>query len=191
MVRGKGLQDNQSGGKGIRSFPFLILLLLTAGIAAGCGGGGEDLPGTRAATVATALEETSTVADMENYARDMRDLAGNADRVNSDYRDQVERQRAGEIDTATLIERARDGEQQFQIMIEELQGVEPPAGLEEAHAQLVSALGKWLEFYGLQISGLENNDSARLTQAVELDNQAVTEASKAIETINIATAPAG
>lgn len=166
----------------------LLLTVLALAVAA-CGDEKGELTETQSDGDSTHATGTSTSGtDMGGYASDMRDLAGNADRVNSDYRDQADRQRAGEIDTATLIERARDGERDFQIMVDELKQATPPAGLVTAHAQLTTAFGKWLEFYGLQISGLENNDAAQLSQAMELDIQAVTEANQAIEAINSQTA---
>lgn len=163
---------------------FLLLVAVLAVVVSGCGGGEEGDGTTAGEEPATVTGTISTAAGIDDYARDMRDLAANADRVNSDYSNQADRKRAGEIETAALIDRAREGEREFQIMFDELEDVEPPEGLEDAHAQLTTAMGKWLEFYRLQISGLENNDAAQLDQAIELDNQAVAEANQAIETIN-------
>ncbi|GBE58472.1 hypothetical protein BMS3Abin01_01414 [bacterium BMS3Abin01] len=156
----------------------LLAVVLAAGLSAGCGGG--DVPGAATDVMAT----TPASPDAGAYASDVSDLADHADQVNRDYSRQVDRQQAGVIDTATLIADADDGVREFTVMVGTLEGMEPPQGLAEAHRQLISAFGKWLQFYRLQVSGLRNDDAGQLAQAHELDSQAVSEASQAINSIN-------
>ena len=153
-------------------------MVFTAGLSVGCGGG--EVPGAATDVVTT----TTGPVDAGAYASDVSDLTDHANQVNKDYSRQVERQQAGVIDTATLITGADDGAREFTVMVETLKGMEAPEGLEEAHQQLISAFGKWLEFYRLQVSGLRNDDMGQLAQARELDSQAVSEASQAINSIN-------
>jgi len=166
------------------TLPLLLAVLLLAGLAAGAAAGCGSEGGEHAAAVTDTPTATTPSVDVNAYASDIDDLANHADQVNRDYQQQAARHRAGTLDTAALVADADDGAGEFTAMLKALQEMEVPEGLKDAHQLLLSGFGKWLEFYRLQVSGLQRNDPAQLAQARELDNQAVSEVYEAIGDIN-------
>ncbi len=163
--------------------------MLLAG-AAGCGDGdtGTDTGLSATVTVADGAADTdSDGVDSAAYVSDISDLATHADRLNSEYSGMADDYGAGVTDTAILIAAADDNRQEFVVIVERLQGMKPPPGLEEAHQQLISGFGKWARFYELQVQGLSDGDDALLAQARQMDGEAADEVNRAIEDINSRT----
>jgi hypothetical protein len=158
----------------------LLVLAAAAAMAAGCGGEG----GATMSTAASIATVTGTVP--ASYASDIDDITSHADKVNQDYKLQVDRHEAGELGTAELVEFADESAGEFTAMLQTLQEMDVPAGLEDSHRLLISGFGKWQRFYQLQVTGLQSKDPAQLAQARELDNQAVDEVYEAIGDINLA-----
>jgi hypothetical protein len=159
----------------------ISLLAMTACLpVAACGGGSDVAVQTGVTATGTGTTEDTT----EIYIGDVRDLAANANGVNTDYRKLLEKYGSGTVSKEEVTDFAAGAKGEFEFMGSRLQEMEPPAGLGPEHQQLISAFDKWRQFYQLQIDGLNNNDNALLESARDLDNQAATEVNDAIQAIN-------
>jgi hypothetical protein len=142
--------------------------------------GGDEITNRAAHTSAT---QTATL-DSSEYVSDVRDLTANADGLNSDYRDLLERYDAGDVTVEEVTGFADSAAGDFEFMTGRLNEMDVPEDLLSEHQLLVSAFSKWQQFYRMQVEGLDNNDTALLEQARDLDTRAAIEINQAIDGIN-------
>lgn len=151
------------------------LIIMTT---AACDGNGDTRPAPQTINTITIASERS------EYISDIRDLTANADSINSDYRNLLDRYDNGSVTVEDVIGFAEEAAGEFDFMSGRLDEMNVPEEFLSEHQQLDSAFGKWQQFYQLQIEGLNNNDADVLNQARDLDSQAAIETNEAIEGIN-------
>ncbi|MHB0915361.1 MAG: hypothetical protein ACYC5A_01795 [Thermoleophilia bacterium] len=166
-----------------RSLAALLLVgMLLAAALAGCGG--DDAPET-GVTTATATEKTGpSPREIEVYVEQVRELIHIGAQLNSGYGDLVDRYNSKSVAAAEVIAQAGRNETAYGDMISQLDSIDVPEGLEDAHDKVVSGFDKWQRRYALDARGLEENNSALLDQARALDIEAAAEVNEAIGEIN-------
>jgi hypothetical protein len=172
--------------------PFIIIVLglLVTGILllSGCG----DDEAADSSTASTAAETTATVAadggpsagEINNYVEQVRELVHIGDQLNVSYRDSVDRYNSKEIPAEEVIVAAEQNVIAYGDMVSQLEGMQVPDGLDEAHEMVVAGFEKWELMYQLDARGLRDENTELLDQARALDNEAVAEVNAAIDEIN-------
>ncbi|MBE0428689.1 MAG: hypothetical protein IBX61_02320 [Thermoleophilia bacterium] len=149
---------------------------------AGCVSGGEKTV-TVERTVTVTPDGASTREEIDGYKSAIDGMSGEADAINREFRDRVDRFNRGESDAEEIAGLASSNRQRYEDMTGRLTEMRVPPEFRDAHRELISGFSKWRSAFESYRDGFREGNNILLDRAREEDNQAVVEVNQAINSI--------
>lgn len=149
----------------------------------GCGTDGDKTVTVEKTVTVPAAEAGSSPETIEEYKSVISEITREADGLNNEFRQLVERFNRGEVTVDELIRRSELNWQTYEDLIKKLTEMSVPQEFTDAHAKLISGFGKWRSSFETYRDGFRENNSILLDRARQLDSEAVIEVNQAINAI--------
>ena len=173
-------RHNRFSSRNLRNPPVLALLAALLGTLAlpplACGG--------QTVTVTQVTATTAAVNDLDVYRKQINELGKRADSVNTEYRDLVNRNIAGQATDAELAAKADQDVKVYEQICADVTEMDVPRDARQAHNLFISGFNKWLAAYSKYKQGYRDNNGDALEKASDLDNQAAIDVNQAVFQVN-------